>query len=48
MKIARSNEKEYNNDLIFLGDVRNKESLRKAMSKVDFVFHAAALKQTFP
>ena len=39
--------KEYNNDIIsfFLGDVRNKESLRKAMNKVDFVFHAAALKQ---
>ena len=29
----------------FLGDVRDKESLSKAMYKVDYVFHAAALKQ---
>lgn len=37
----------YNNPKIkfFIGDVRNKESIRPAMSGVDFVFHAAALKQ---
>jgi UDP-glucose 4-epimerase len=29
----------------YLGDVRRPESLRDAMSRVDFVFHAAALKQ---
>ena len=37
----------YNNPKIkfFIGDVRNKESISPAMSDVDFVFHAAALKQ---
>jgi len=37
----------YNNDKIkfFIGDVRNIESLRDAMYGVDYVFHAAALKQ---
>lgn len=29
----------------FIGDVRDRESIRWAMSGVDFVFHAAALKQ---
>jgi UDP-N-acetylglucosamine 4,6-dehydratase/5-epimerase len=29
----------------YIGDVRNPESLREAMTGVDFVFHAAALKQ---
>ncbi|TAL17291.1 NAD-dependent epimerase/dehydratase family protein [bacterium] len=29
----------------YIGDVRNESSLRDAMSGVDFVFHAAALKQ---
>jgi UDP-glucose 4-epimerase len=29
----------------YIGDVRNQNSLRDAMSGVDFVFHAAALKQ---
>ena len=29
----------------FIGDVRDKDSLRDAMSGVDFIFHAAALKQ---
>lgn len=29
----------------FIGDVRDKNSLRDAMSGVDFIFHAAALKQ---
>lgn len=29
----------------YLGDVRNEQSLRDAMAGVDFVFHAAALKQ---
>jgi len=37
----------YNNPKIkfFIGDVRATESIRPAMSNVDFVFHAAALKQ---
>ena len=29
----------------YLGDVRNKDSINDAMKEVDFVFHAAALKQ---
>ncbi|MEI8259574.1 MAG: polysaccharide biosynthesis protein, partial [Deltaproteobacteria bacterium] len=29
----------------YLGDVRNPDSLRDAMAGVDYVFHAAALKQ---
>lgn len=29
----------------YIGDVRNQESVREAMVSVDFVFHAAALKQ---
>ena len=37
----------YNNPKIkfFIGDVRDKESLRSAINGVDFIFHAAALKQ---
>ena len=37
----------YNNDKIkyYIGDVRNPDSLRSAMFGVDYVFHAAALKQ---
>lgn len=39
--------KKYNNSKLkfYLGDVRDKESLKSAMHGVDFVFHAAALKQ---
>lgn len=39
--------KKYNDDKLkfYLGDVRNVESLRDAMYGVDYVFHAAALKQ---
>ena len=29
----------------YIGDVRNQKSLRDAMSGVDYIFHAAALKQ---
>ena len=29
----------------YIGDVRNEQSLQDAMAGVDFVFHAAALKQ---
>lgn len=38
---------EYNNPKIkyFIGDVRSVDSISNAMSDVDFVFHAAALKQ---
>jgi UDP-N-acetylglucosamine 4,6-dehydratase len=37
----------YNNDKIkyYIGDVRNYDSINSAMKGVDFVFHAAALKQ---
>lgn len=37
----------YNNPKLkfYIGDVRNPESLKDAMTGVDFVFHAAALKQ---
>ena len=37
----------YNNPKIkfFIGDVREKDSIKPAMLNVDFVFHAAALKQ---
>lgn len=38
---------EYKNDKIkyFIGDVRNKDSVKSAMYGVDYIFHAAALKQ---
>lgn len=38
---------EYNNDKIkyYIGDVRNVQSLKDAMNGVDYIFHAAALKQ---
>jgi UDP-glucose 4-epimerase len=37
----------YNNDKLkfYIGDVRHIESIREAVRDVDFVFHAAALKQ---
>ena len=37
----------YNNDKIkyYIGDVRDKQSIKNAMHGVDYVFHAAALKQ---
>lgn len=37
----------YNNDKIkfYIGDVRNLESIRDAIKGVDYIFHAAALKQ---
>ncbi len=39
--------KQYNNDKLkfYIGDVRNIESIRDAVKGVDFIFHAAALKQ---
>jgi UDP-glucose 4-epimerase len=39
--------KKYNNDKLkfYIGDVRNLESVRDAIKGVDFIFHAAALKQ---
>ena len=39
--------KEYNNDKIkfYIGDVRDLASVRNAMHGVDYIFHAAALKQ---
>ncbi len=39
--------KKYNNDRIkfYIGDVRNKESVESVMLGVDYIFHAAALKQ---
>src|SRR6056300_137720 len=37
----------YNNPKIkfFIGDVRDRESIKSAIQGVDFIFHAAALKQ---
>lgn len=39
--------KRYNNEKLkfYIGDVRNPESIRDAVKGVDFIFHAAALKQ---
>jgi UDP-N-acetylglucosamine 4,6-dehydratase/5-epimerase len=39
--------KHYNNDKLkfYIGDVRNLESIRDAVKDVDYIFHAAALKQ---
>lgn len=39
--------KQYTNDKLkfYIGDVRNHESIRDAVKGVDFIFHAAALKQ---
>ena len=39
--------KHYNNDKLkfYIGDVRNPESIRDAVKGVDYIFHAAALKQ---
>ena len=39
--------KKYNNSKLkfYIGDVRDINSIKTAMQKVDFVFHAAALKQ---
>lgn len=39
--------KQYNNDKIkfYLGNVRDKQSIRDAIHGVDYIFHAAALKQ---
>lgn len=39
--------KKYNNDKLkfYIGDVRNKESVETVMRGVDYIFHAAALKQ---
>ena len=39
--------KTYNNDKLkfYIGDVRNLESIRDAVKGVDYIFHAAALKQ---
>ena len=39
--------KKYNSDKLafYLGDVRNRDSLKNAMHSVDYIFHAAALKQ---
>ena len=39
--------KKYNNPKVkfYLGDVRDKQSVDYAMNGVDYIFHAAALKQ---
>ena len=39
--------KKYHNDKIkfYIGDIKNRDSLRDAMNGVDYIFHAAALKQ---
>ena len=46
MKISKDfNEKLNKNIRYFIGDVRDKERLEQALKEVDFVIHAAALKQ---
>ena len=46
MKIGKYfNEKTYKNLRYFIGDVRDSERLQQALKEVDFVIHAAALKQ---
>jgi UDP-N-acetylglucosamine 4,6-dehydratase len=42
---VRFNEKKYPQIRFFLGDIRDKERLDRAMDEVDYVVHAAALKQ---
>jgi len=42
MRLAYGNHRKLN---FIIGDVRRPDSLLDAMSRVDFVFHAAALKQ---
>ena len=39
------NSKKYSNIRFFLGDVRDLDRIKIAMSEVDYVVHAAALKQ---
>ena len=38
-------DKKYNCIRFFLGDIRDKERLKKAFEKIDYIIHAAALKQ---
>ena len=46
MKISNEfNEKKYKNLRYFIGDIRDKERLVHALQDVDYVIHAAALKQ---
>ena len=42
---VRFNKKKYPQIRFFLGDIRDKERLDRAMDEVDYVVHAAALKQ---
>ena len=42
---VRFNKKKYPQIRFFLGDIRDKERLDRAMEEVDYVVHAAALKQ---
>ena len=42
---VRFNEKKYPQIRFFLGDIRDKDRLDRAMEEVDYVVHAAALKQ---
>ena len=45
LKCLKINEKDYPNIRYFLGDVRDQSRLNIALSDIDFVVHAAALKQ---
>lgn len=47
MKKAGRQRRVYQNDKIqyYIGDVRDLNSIRQAMYDIDYVFHAAALKQ---
>ena len=46
MRISKEfNENKYKNLRYFIGDVRDRERLQQALKEVDYVVHAAALKQ---
>ena len=46
MRISKEfNENKYSNLRYFIGDVRDRERLQQALKEVDYVVHAAALKQ---
>ena len=44
-ELQRDYPEYYNKVKFYIGDVRNRQSMRDAMAGVDYIFHAAALKQ---
>ena len=45
MKWRKSSEKKYQSLRFFIGDIRDRDRIRRAMNGIDIVIHAAALKQ---